>query len=383
MKKLIPYVLVFVLGFGACAWILRELGYTTISPGGKQGVIANLSRDPGQAILSKKGNVIADAVARLGPAVVNIDTVSEQAVSSPFEQLFGIPMSPMKQQVVGQGSGVIISKDGYVLTNNHVVEGANKIVVRLSDGRRLSGKLVGRDARTDLAVLKVDGKDLPAADFGDSNAIRAGDWAIAVGNPLGFGNSVTVGVISATKRTDLPVGPGKVLAEAIQTDAAINRGNSGGALANIDGQLIGINTAIFSTEPGQGNIGIGFAIPSNTARTVATQLIEKGRIIRPWIGVQLAELSGDFAAWYEQRGLKPPKGVVVAQTVADGPAAKKGLLQGDIIVQMDDKKVPKPDDLIDEVGKHKVGDVIRLSIWRMGRTQVIMIKLEEMPAGAG
>lgn len=383
MKKLIPYVLVFVLGFAACAWVLRELGYTTISPGSKNGVIATLSRNPSSAVLSTKDNVIADAVARLGPAVVNIDTLTEQAVQSPFEQLFGIPMAPQKQQVVGQGSGVIISKDGYILTNNHVIEGAKKITVRMSDGKRLPARLIGRDSRTDLAVVKVSGKSLPAAEFGDSNTIRAGDWAVAIGNPLGFGNSVTVGVISATKRTDLPVAPGKVLAEVIQTDAAINRGNSGGALANIDGQLIGINTAIYSTEPGQGNIGIGFAIPSSTARTVAKQLIDKGRIVRPWLGVQLADMSGDFAAWYEQHGFKAPHGAVIVQTVPDSPAEKKGLQQGDIVTQVDDKKITKPDALIDEINKHKVGDLVKLSIWRMGQTQMVIIKLAEMPADAG
>ncbi len=380
MKKLIPYILVFVLGFAACAWVLRELGYTTA---GKGNVLATLNRNPSSAILSKKGNAIADAVARLGPAVVNIDTVTEQAVGSPFEQLFGIPMAPQKQQVFGQGSGVIISKDGYVLTNNHVVEGARKITVRMADGKRIGARLIGRDSRTDLAVLKVNGNNLPAAEFGDSGSIRAGDWAVAIGNPLGFGNSVTVGVISATRRTDLPVGPGKVLAEAIQTDAAINRGNSGGALANIDGQLIGINTAIYSTEPGQGSIGIGFAIPANMARTVARQLIDKGRIVRPWLGVQLADMSGDFAAWYEQHGYKAPHGAVVVQAIPESPAAKKGLQQGDIVTQVDDKKISKPDALIDEINKHKVGDLVKLSVWRMGSTQMVVIKLAEMPPDAG
>ena len=327
--------------------------------------------------------MIADAVQRLGPAVVNIDIIGEQEVTNPFEQLFGIPMAPQKTQVLGQGSGVIISADGYVLTNNHVVEGAKQITVRLADGRHFKGRIIGRDARTDIAVVKVDSKNLPAAEFGDSNAIRAGDWAIAIGNPLGFGNSVTVGVISATKRTDLPVGPGKVLGEAIQTDAAINRGNSGGALANIDGQLIGINTAIYSTEAGQGSIGIGFAIPSNTARKVAKQLIEKGRIVRPWLGVQLADISGDFAAWYEQHGYKGRDGAIVMAAVPGSPAAKKGLMQGDIITQIDDKKIANPDMLIAEINKHKVGDVVKLSIWRMGRSQMVIIKLEEMPPDAG
>ncbi len=382
MKKLIPYVLVFILGFAVCGWVLRELGYTTISPG-KGGVLATLNRSPARGILSAKDNVIADAVARLGPAVVNIDTIGEQEVTSPFEQLFGIPMAPQKTQVIGQGSGVLISTDGYILTNNHVIEGAKKITVRLADGRHFKGRIIGRDPRTDLAVIKVDGRNLPAAQFGDSGAIRAGDWAIAVGNPLGFGNSVTVGVVSATKRTDLPVGPGKVLAEAIQTDAAINRGNSGGALANIDGQLIGINTAIYSTEPGQGSIGIGFAIPSNTARKVAKELIDKGRIVRPWLGVQLAGISGDLAAWYEQHGYKSRDGAVVMQTVPGGPAAKKGLTQGDIITSIDDKKTANPDVLITEINKHKVGDVVKLSIWRMGDSQMVVIKLEEMPLDAG
>lgn len=381
MKKLIPYVLVFVLGFAACAWTLRELGYTSLTPGGKNAVMDALGRTPASGILSKKGNAIADAVAKLGPAVVNIDTISEQAVTSPFEQMFGIPVAPQKTQVVGQGSGVIISRDGYILTNNHVIEGAKKITVRLADGRNLKANLIGRDARTDLAVLKVTGQNLPFAEFGDSSAIRAGDWAVAIGNPLGFGSSVTVGVISATKRTDLQVAPGKVLAEVIQTDAAINRGNSGGALANIDGQLIGINTAIAS--PTGGNIGLGFAIPSNMVRTVSKQLIDKGRIVRPWLGVQMAAISGDFAAWYEQHGYKGRNGVIVIQAMPGSPAEKKGLMQGDVITQIDDKKLTNPDALVDEINKHKVGNIVRLSVWRMGQTQMVVIKLEEMPPDAG
>ena len=289
MKKLISYVVVFVLGFGACALILNQMGYVPSSGG--RSAVDGLTAHPMPPIGGKGGNPIVQAVAKVGPAVVNIDTVTERRVPGAFPGFF-------PQIVTGQGSGVIISKDGYVLTNNHVVAGARDIGVRLEDGRRFKARVVGRDGFTDLAVLKINGRNLPFAKLGDSDSLRVGDWAIAIGNPLGFGSSVTVGVISAKKRTDLPVGEGQQLKEAIQTDAAINRGNSGGALANINGEVVGINTAIASTEPGQGNIGIGFAIPINYARGTVKGLIAKGKIVRPYLGVivETADAQTLFAA---------------------------------------------------------------------------------------
>jgi len=379
MKKLVPYILVFVLGFAACAYILQRMGYTTVPPGGKSAVIEALSKRPPSPVLSKDAGAIADAVEKVGPAVVNIDTVTRQRARSPLE-LFGIPFGAPVWEIHGKGSGVIISKDGYVLTNSHVVRGANEITIQLADGRQFDGRIVGTDARTDVAVVKVKASNLPMAELGDSDAIRVGDWAIAIGNPLGLGNTVTVGVVSAAKRTDLQIDPGRVLHEAIQTDAAINRGNSGGALANAAGQVIGINTAIYSTEPGGGNIGIGFAIPINSAKGTVKQLIEKGKVVRPWLGIFPWDLVGDYAAWSQQHGYKSRNGAIVRGVVPRSPAAKAALMLRDIITEIDGEKISKASDVSRIINKRKVGQVVMLSVWRMGRSLSIAVKLEEMPA---
>jgi len=386
MKKLISYVLVFVLGFGACAYILTRAGYT-INLGGKESMMQVLTKHPPAAVISKDGNPIADAAARVGPAVVNIDTRRERRIRNPFEDFFGVPMFPETRIEHGQGSGVIIGKDGYILTNNHVVAGVDDIKVRLADGRRFKAGLIGREEDTDLAVLKVNASKLPVAVLGDSDAIRVGDWAIAVGNPLGLGNTVTVGVISAAKRTSLPVGGGKVVKEAIQTDAAINFGNSGGALANIDGQVIGINFAIYSTQPYPygGNIGIGFAIPINSAKSVVKRLISKGSVgrpvveggekERPYLGILMSDLEGDRASWYRLNGYEGKGGAVVEQVDLGSPAAKAGLLPRDVITQIDKTKARNADAVVQMIRKGRIGQVIRLTVWRMGKTKVLFAKL--------
>jgi serine protease Do len=378
VKKLISYVVIFVLGFGACALILNQMGY--IPSSGGRSVIDGLTAHPMPPIGGKGGNPIVQAVAKVGPAVVNIDTVTERRVESPFPSFIPIPMPAEKQVVTGQGSGVIISKDGYVLTNNHVVAGARDISVRLEDGRKFKARVVGRDGFTDLAVLKVNGNNLPSAKLGDSDALRVGDWAIAIGNPLGFGSSVSVGVISAKKRTDLPVGEGQRLKEAIQTDAAINRGNSGGALANINGEVIGINTAIASTEPGQGSIGIGFAIPINYARGTVKDLIAEGKIVRPYLGVIVSNLQGDLADWYKQHGFTAGQAAIVYQVQPGGPAAKAGLMQWDVITYIDKSRVRNADDVTKIIQRCKPGQVVRLTVWREnGGSRILGAKLVEMP----
>jgi serine protease Do len=372
MKRFISYVIVFVLGFAACAWILSSWGYSR--PGDMGSIFGSPGKQPSHPVVKKAENPIADAVEKVGPAVVNIDTVSE--VPSPVEQFFGLPVP--RAQARGLGSGVIIRRDGYILTNNHVVQGADKITVRLADRRTFNGRVVGRDPRSDLAVIKIEGKNLPAAELGNSDDMRVGDWTIAIGNPLGFSNTVTVGVISAAKRTDLPVPGGAVLEEVIQTDAAINQGNSGGALVNIDGQLIGINTVIYSDQGG-GNIGIGFAIPVNSAKGVVAQLIEKGEVVRPWVGIGLEDLDGELAVWYKQKGFKGKAGVMIAQVAPGSPADKAGLTQYDIITDLDGKKMRTASELIKIIQKHKIGDVLRLTIWRGGETRVLGIRLQKMP----
>ena len=379
MKRIASYIAIFVLGFAACAYILNYFGYGPT--GGSKNVMDALTKRP--APMTAKGtNTVADAVAKVGPAVVNIHTLSERSMTGPFGgggRFFGIPMPGPKAIQKGAGSGVIISKDGYILTNNHVVRGATDIKIGLADGRSFKARVIGRDDKTDLAVVKVNAKNLPAAEIGDSSSIRPGDWAIAIGNPFALGNSVTLGVISATKRTET-VEEGKTLPDMIQTDAAINPGNSGGALANISGQVIGINTAIFSTDPGKGNIGIGFAIPIGSAKVIAKQLIENGKIVRPYLGVIVADLQGELADWYKQNGFKAGKGAVIYQVQPRSPAAKGGLMQGDVIMSIDKQSVGSADDVTKVIQKCKVGQVVRLTIWREGNTRLMGAKLAEMPA---
>lgn len=377
MKKLISYMIVFVIGFGSCAFILQKMGYLPSAEASKASLIQAISRSPASPVVKKGQNPIADAVAEVGPAVVNIDTVTERA--HPFEQFApGAPFMLPKTQEMGQGSGVIISEDGYILTNNHVVSGAKDITVRLADGRKFKARMVSRDSQADLAVLKVNATNLPTVRLGDSEHIRVGDWAIAIGNPLGLGNTVTVGVISATKRTNLPVGNrGRKIEEAIQTDAAINRGNSGGALVNVEGEVIGINTAIY-TESGSGNIGIGFAIPINYAKSTVKRLMETGSKTQPYLGVIVADMTPDLAAWYEQNGFKG-KGIVIWQVQPGSPAGRAGLVQGDVIISIDDQKTAKAEDLTKAIQKTKVDQVVKLSIWRAGRTQLLAVKLAELP----
>lgn len=374
MKKFISYVLVFVIGFAVCAYILNRNGILMRS-GESRTLKENLSASISKTVVKKGQNPIADAAAAVGPAVVNVYTKSLREVRNPFGDFFG-GGSPQQQLAEGAGSGVIISDDGYILTNNHVVAGAQDIKVKLPDGRSFGAKLVGRDPRTEVAVIKINANNLPVAQLGDSDSIRVGDWAIAIGNPLGLENTVTVGVISATKRKD-QAEQGAMLQDMIQTDAAVNPGNSGGALIDINGRVIGINTMIASTTGS--NIGIGFAIPINSAKGIVDDLIKKGKVIRPFLGAAFSDLTGDLATWYEQHGYKSGKGVVVRQVYPGTPADKSGFMRGDIITDVDSKKINDSSDLVKTIGNCKVGQTVRFSIWREGKTMLLAAKLVEMP----
>jgi Do/DeqQ family serine protease len=316
------------------------------------------------------------AVTRVRPAVVNIST--ERTVANPFadSQQFGpffgnipgLPSGPIHQK--GIGSGVIVSPEGYILTNAHVVQGADRVTVTLIDGRTLRGTVVGADPATDLAVIKISAGDLPTAALGDSASLVPGDWAIAIGNPYGLNSTVTAGVISAVGRT-LPDGPEETF---IQTDAAINPGNSGGPLVNTAGQVIGINTAEFANAQ-----GIGFAIPIDTARGIMRQLIATGHIIRPYLGVYLQPVTPDLAAAMHL----PPgtHGAVVADVVAGSPAATAGLQRGDVIVEAAGKPVPAPAALVTLVHRSKIGTPLLLLVRRQGHTQYVTVKVGQMPSG--
>ncbi len=315
------------------------------------------------------------AVAKVRPAVVNISTVQTVQSSggngtTPFFGGFpGMPSGPTQEKAIG--SGVIVSPDGYILTNAHVVQGAQKLTVTLLDGRTFAGTVVGADTATDLAVVRIQASGLPVAPLGDSSSLEPGDWAIAIGNPYGLNFTVTAGVISAMGRT-LPNGPEETF---IQTDAPINPGNSGGPLVDTRGQVIGVNSAKF--EDAQ---GIGFSIPINTAKGIMAQLIATGHVTRPYLGVYLQPLTPDIAS---QLGLAvDTKGALVADVAPNSPAAQAGLQRGDVIVQAEGHPTPDPSTLVTTVHAAKVGSKMLLMVLRQGHTQYVTVTLEQTPAGS-
>ncbi|RKU11965.1 hypothetical protein C6502_06945 [Candidatus Poribacteria bacterium] len=345
--------------------------------------------------LERANRAFIEVVNRAKPAVVQVTTtrsVPTRQGSSDFfsDDLFDFWFGPRerrdqrdsdereeeKREVPGGlGSGVIVSKDGYILTNNHVIEGAEEIAVVLSNGREYKAKVVGTDAGrqgTDLAVLKIDGKNLPVLPIGNSEKLQIGEWVIAIGSPFKLAQTVTRGMVSAKGRSidDIPI---VRYADFIQTDAAINRGNSGGALINIRGELIGINTAI-ATGGGfsQGNAGVGFAIPSNLAKQIMTQLIEKGEVERGWLGVSLQPINYDLA---EKLKLGEPRGALIAEAIDGTPAEKAGIRHGDVIVEFD--KIPIRDTyhLMHVVAAAGVGKTVEVKVIRDGKEKVLRVKL--------
>ncbi len=331
----------------------------------------------------------ADLADQTQPAVVNITTSTMVASGtdnqpilpdgSPFEDFFrdfldregggngqgGNDGAPNRRRSQALGSGFVVSEDGFIVTNNHVIEGADEILIEFFDGSELPAVVVGTDPNTDIAVLKVEADmPLPFVQFGDSDVMRVGDWVLAVGNPLGQGFSVSAGIISARKRE-----LSGTYDDFIQTDAAINRGNSGGPLFNMDGQVIGVNTAILS--PNGGSIGIGFSMASNVVGRVVDQLREFGETRRGWLGVRIQDVSPDMA---EAMGLESTAGALVTN-VPNGPAADGGVLSGDLILSFDGRDVIDTGDLVRQVGNAPVGKAIRLTVLRDGQTQTLKVTL--------
>jgi serine protease Do len=268
------------------------------------------------------------------------------------------------------GSGFIIDPAGYIVTNNHVIEDAEEILVLTHDNEELKATIVGRDEKTDLALLKVDAKKpLPALKWGDSEALRIGDWVMAIGNPFGLGGSVTAGIVSARQR-DINSGP---YDDYIQTDASINRGNSGGPMFNMDGEVVGINTAIFS--PTGGSVGIGFAIPSNLAKPIMAQIKEFGKPKRGWLGVRIQTVSPELA---EGLRLKEPKGALVASVTKDGPADKAGLKQGDVVLRFDGKEITQMRGLPRIVAETETGKTTDVVVWRKGAEVNLKVTVGEL-----
>jgi serine protease Do len=334
-----------------------------------------------------------DLVEKVKPAVISVRVKMDGAKMMSFEgdmpsapnsqmerffRRFGMPDGgmpdnqgqPQKRQVTGQGSGFFITADGFAVTNNHVVDKAQTVEISTDDGKTYSAKVIGTDPRTDLALIKVDGrKDFPFVNLSEK-APRVGDWVLAVGNPFGLGGTVTAGIVSARGR-DIGAGP---YDDFIQIDAPVNKGNSGGPTFDMDGNVIGVNTAIYS--PSGGSVGIAFDIPAETVKTVVAQLKDKGSVARGWIGVQIQPVSADIA---ESLGMKDAAGALVAEPQADSPAAKAGILPGDVITAVNGKPVKDARDLARQIGAMANGATAKLTVWRKGEEKSISVTLGELP----
>jgi len=335
--------------------------------------------------LSSSLSEVAEAVK---PSVVNISTTRTVTMkNNPFGDLFNDPFfrrffgydfrffgPERKFKSSALGSGVIVSEDGYILTNNHVIKDADEIKVVLYDKREFKGKVIGTDPKTDLAVIKINAEKLPAIKIGDSDMLKVGEVVIAIGNPFGLNQTITMGIVSAVGRSNVGIADYE---DFIQTDAAINPGNSGGALVNTRGELVGINTAIFSTSGGY--MGIGFAIPSNMAKAVMKSIVKYGKVIRGWLGVTIQDLTPELAKSFD---IKEDKGALVTDVVKDSPAEKAGFKRGDLIVEFDSKTVNDVTSLRNMVANTPPGKTVRVRIIRDGKERILTVTLGEYPETA-
>jgi len=332
-------------------------------------------------------NFITTAVEKVGPAVVRIDSshvissAAPDVMNDPFlQELFGVqPHSTHPQIERGVGSGFIFSTNGEILTNAHVIAQADTVKVTLKDGRTFMGKVLGSDPVTDIAVVKIDAKDLPVVQLGNSDQTRPGEWAIAIGNPLGLNNTVTEGIISATERSSDTAGVPNERVDFIQTDAAINPGNSGGPLLNSRGEVVGMNTAIV-----KGAQGIGFAIPINTAKAIANQLIATGKVNHPYLGIQLLTLSPELKQEINTDSnpnfsVDRDQGILIVNVQPNSPAAQAGLLTGDVIDQINNQPMKTANMVQQQVERSQVGDTLSMRIYRKGQLLTLSPKTGSMP----
>ncbi len=399
MKKVSSYAAAFAVGVAACAVGLKTFGdpatLFNTSTASKQAVLTSLDTTPSALKHFTGDSVVSDAAAKVDGAVVTVHTVGKPVAGAGiggdpiFRQFFGGggPVQPQTPQ--GAGSGIIISADGYILTNNHVVANTSKLTVNVGDknggmGKAYDARVIGADPVTDIAVVKIDtaGVKLPVAQLGNSDDVRIGDWAIAVGNPLNVGTTVTLGIISALNRTGQSA-EGQSILPAIQTDAAINPGNSGGALANINGQVIGINEAILS--PSGTYSGIGFAIPINRAKQIAAELIRSGKASHPYLGVQYADISAISPDDRAQVGIPADlsQGVVIRRIYPKTPAAAAGLHIFDVITTANGQAITGQDTLNNLIQSLGVGTTLTLKIVRDGSPRTVPVVLQERPASFG
>jgi Do/DeqQ family serine protease len=370
-----------IVGLGAPAWA-QSPGRPPASPEKRPAAKPPGARVDARAVLQAMEEAFSAVADRVTPSVVNVSAVSRRAAPGPgddpqrFREFFGDEFGERdfrrrpRDEPRSSGSGVIVNPAGYILTNNHVIENAQGITVRLSDSRKFTATLVGRDPKTDLAVLKVESSSpLPAAELGDSERLRVGQWVVAIGNPFGLDRTVTVGIVSATARTRVGVA---TYENFIQTDASINPGNSGGPLLNLDGRVIGINTAIVAA--GQ---GIGFSIPINEAKAVMSQLIARGKVVRGWLGIVIQDVTDELASSF---GVREREGVLVSDVMKDGPGDAAGLRPGDVIVDVGGVKVREVPDLQRRVAGAAPGQTVALGVVRDRAPQRLSVRVGEMPA---
>lgn len=395
-KQPLIYASMLLLGVILGAWAvvsgLRSPSITAVTPlpqvaSASTAIAQNIDREKAIAV---PRNYVVEAVNRTGPAVVRINA-SRTVTSNPqipeafledpmFRQFFGDQLRRMPRERVerGTGSGFIINKDGDIITNAHVVSGADKVTVILKDGRQIEGKVLGSDEMTDIAVIQAKADNLPTVSLGSSQNLQPGDWAIAIGNPLGLDNTVTSGIISAIGRKSGQIGVDKRVS-FIQTDAAINPGNSGGPLLNQNGEVIGVNTAII-----QGAQGLGFSIPIETAQRIAKQIIENGKVSRAYIGIQMITLDARVKSQVNQDPdfgiqVSEDKGVLVTRVVENSPAAKAGVKRGDVIAKFAGQDILTADQVTQLVEDRTVGDKIRMDVKRNGQTLSLEIETAQFP----
>ncbi len=331
-------------------------------------------------------NYVSDVVNQVGDSVVRIDASRKVATNVPamfndpfFRQFFGsqIPNIPNEQIKRGLGSGFVVTSDGLILTNAHVVEGSDKVKVTLKNGRTYEGEVIGTDSLTDVAVIKIEAEELPTAAFADSDQLQPGEWAIAIGNPLGLDNTVTTGIVSATGRTSAQVGIADKRVSFIQTDAAINPGNSGGPLLNANGEVIGINTAIIQNAQ-----GLGFAIPVNAAREIAEELIATGKVDHPYLGIQMIAISPELKQEFKSQknlDIDLESGILIVEVVPNSPADKAGLKSGDVIQEIEGQEITKADQVQQAVAKTDVGEKLNLALLRDEKQLELDVKVGVLP----
>ncbi len=403
LQRPIAYLSLILLGAGGAVGgsrLLASAAQAEQQPANQQLVSQVPSTNPsssgnsgssGRLLSAVNPNFIAEAAQKVGPAVVRIDSkrqVVSQGAPDDFSndptlrRFFGNqePQRPSSQVEEGTGSGFIVDANGLILTNAHVVEGADQVSVLLKDGRRLKGKVLGADPVTDVAVVKVEASNLPTVSLGNSDQLQPGEWAIAIGNPLGLDNTVTAGIISATGRSSADIGVGDRRVGFIQTDAAINPGNSGGPLLNEKGEVVGMNTAIIS-----GAQGLGFAVPINTAKRISDLLIANGKVDHPYLGIQMATITPDLKQKLNDDPNSPvsvqeDKGIIVLKVIPDSPAAKAGLKAGDVIMKIGGQEAASAEAIQQSVEESKVGGDLAIELRRQGQTVDLSIQPGILPA---